>query len=647
MCGLAGILSGANTPATDIGAIVSAMNDVLAHRGPDAEGTWVDREAGLAFGHRRLSIVDVSPAGAQPMHASNGRWVTVYNGELYNTEDIRAELVHAGHVVNWRGHSDTEVILEAVSVWGVQAAVEKFNGIFAIAFWDRRERELWLVRDRIGVKPLYWTRLMDGTILFGSELRALLRHPNCPAEIEPRAVAALLRSACIPAPLTIYRGVHKLLPAHLLSVKAGAEPALSCYWNLQDIAAAGQRDLAGQSEPELVDELERLLRDAVGRQLVSDVPLGAFLSGGIDSSTVVALMQSQSAQPVRTFSIGFRDKKFNEADHARRVAEHLGTRHTELVVEPEAARAVIQRLPEIYDEPFADSSQIPTFLVSELARRHVTVALSGDGGDECFAGYTRYHWIDRLARWTGVLPKPLLRGAGSALQCLSTETWDALLSPIPQRLRPALVGDKIHKGAGLLALDDADGMYRAVTAQWPRPESMVPGFAEIPTEPNDQRLAAEIPNTTSRLRYRDMMQYLPDDILTKVDRASMAVGLEVRVPLLDQRVIEYSWRLPQSALSRGLTGKRILRRVLARHVPAELFDRQKMGFGIPIGDWIRGPLAGWASDLLSERALRATGQLNVELVRQRFEEHQQGRRNWQHGLWTILMFQAWHQRWAS
>ncbi len=644
MCGLAGILRRSAAGAEDLSKTIAAMTDTLAHRGPDADGTWVDREAGVALGHRRLSIVDLSPAGAQPMRSADERWITIYNGELYNTEDVRAEIEQAGHAVAWRGHSDTEVILEAVTLWGVPAAVQRFNGIFALVLWDRRERQLWLIRDRIGVKPLYWARLPNGTVLFGSELRALLRHPDCTAEIEPRAVAAFVRSACIPAPLTIYRGIHKLPPARILSVKAGGEPTLRCYWNLHDIAVAGQRDLLDRSEPELADELERLLRDAVGRQMVSDVPLGAFLSGGIDSSTVVALMQAQSAQPVRTFSIGFRDRQFNEADHARRVAQHLGTQHTELVVEPETARAVIQRLPDIYDEPFADSSQIPTYLVSELARRHVTVALSGDGGDECFAGYTRYHWIGRLAKWTGMVPNPLLRGAGSALQSLSTQAWDVLLSPIPQRLRPAFVGDKIHKGAAVLALGDADAMYDAVTAQWQRPESIVPGFADTP--PDDRQLAADLPNTVSRLRYRDMMQYLPDDILTKVDRASMAVSLEVRVPLLDHRVIEHSWRLPQRALSRGLTGKRILRNVLARHVPTELWDRQKMGFGIPVGDWIRGPLAGWAQDLLSERALRGSGLLDVAFVRQRFDEHQTGRRNWQYGLWTILMFQAWHQRWA-
>ena len=433
----------------------------------------------------------------------------------------------------------------------------------------------------------------------------------------------------------------------ILSVKASVGPATHCYWNLQEIAANGQRNLSSRPEPELADELERLLRDAVGRQLVSDVPLGAFLSGGIDSSTVVALMQTQSAKPAHTFSIGFRDREFNEADHARRVAEHLGTQHTELVVEPETARAVIQRLPDIYDEPFADSSQIPTFLVSELARRHVTVALSGDGGDECFAGYTRYHWIDRLANWSGMVPRPLLRGAGAALQSLSTEAWDALLSPIPRRLRPAFAGDKIHKGAALLELGGADAMYRGVTEQWRAPERLIRGYTATPAAADDGRLATDIPNTISRLRYRDMMGYLPDDILTKVDRASMAVSLEVRVPLLDHRVIEYSWRLPQRTLTQGFVGKRILRAVLGRHVPAELFDRQKMGFGIPVGDWIRGPLAGWAADLLSESSLRASGLLDVAFVRQRLGEHQTGRRNWQHGLWTILMFQAWHRRWAA
>jgi asparagine synthase (glutamine-hydrolysing) len=646
MCGLAGFLSRGHESAAHLDDLVRAMSDRLTHRGPDLGATWVDQAAGIAFGHRRLSIVDLSPAGAQPMHSADGRWVTIYNGELYNTEDLRAEIIRGGHVVKWRGHSDTEVILEALSIWGLRRTIEKLNGIFALAIWDRRERQLWLVRDRLGVKPMYWTRLPNGTLIFGSELRVLRCHPDFTPQIDPQAVAAFLRSGCIAAPLTIYRGVQKLPPAHILCATADGDPEISCYWNLRTVAAEGQGNLDHRSEEELVEELDALLRDAVSRQLVSDVPLGAFLSGGIDSSTVVALMQTQSNIPARTFSIGFHEKSFNEADHARRVAQHLRTQHTELIVERETTLDVIERLPDVYDEPFADSSQIPTYLVSKLARQHVTVALSGDGGDECFAGYTRYHWIDRLGQWTGMVPKPLLQGGRAALQSLSTQAWDALLSPIPRRLRPNHIGDKIHKGAALLALEGTDDMYRAAISHWSEPSRVMMGSPEPAVLAHDPNLVHDIPDAVARLRYYDMMHYLPDDILTKVDRASMAVSLEVRVPLLDHRVVEYSWRLPRSRLSRGLQGKRILRRVLERYVPASLFERQKMGFGIPLGDWIRGPLAEWTEDLLSERSLRISGLFDVALVRGRVEEHQSGRRNWQYALWTILMFQAWYRRWV-
>ena len=526
MCGLTEILCWAGRSTADIGNTLTAMTGVLQHRRPDAEGTWVDREAGIALGHRRLSIVDLTPAGAQPMHASNERWVTVYNGELYNTEDIRSEIEQAGGAVRWRGHSDTEVILEAVSLWGVQRSVERFNGIFALALWDRHERRLWLVRDRMGVKPLYWSKLADGTVVFGSELRALRRHPQCPTLIDPAAVGGFLSAACIAAPRTIYQNMFKLPPAHILAVGPDGEPELTCYWNLRAVAAAGQRHLDRRAEDDLVDDLEALLLDAAGRQMVSDVPLGAFLSGGIDSSLVVALMQARSSQPVRTFSIGFRDANYNEADHARAVADHLNTQHTELIVEPNDAYAVIERIPDIYDEPFADLSQIPTFLVSELARRHVTVALSGDGGDECFGGYTRYHWIDRMAKLTGTMPGLLLRGAGAALQSLSVEAWDAIFSPLPRRLRPTHIGDKIHKGAALLALPHADAMYHSVVAQWRDPGRVMPGLADAGQPPEHAGLATDLPDQVARLRYFDMMQYLPDDILTKVDRASIAVSLK-------------------------------------------------------------------------------------------------------------------------
>ncbi|MFZ0845277.1 MAG: asparagine synthase (glutamine-hydrolyzing) [Pseudolabrys sp.] len=645
MCGLAGLFCPTGSSAAELGELTSAMTKTLVHRGPDADGIWLDATSGLGLGHRRLSIVELSDAGAQPMVSANERWITVYNGELYNTEDLRKEIDKSGNAINWRGHSDTEVILEAVSIWGVVESTKRFNGIFALALWDRRDRRLWLIRDRLGVKPLYWGCLPTGGLLFGSELRALRAHPRFDAAINMPSVAGYLRSACVPAPLTIYRNAWQVAPAHILSVSAGEEPQLVCYWNLRDVAMAGQSNLDRRGDEEVTDELEGLLSDAVGRQMLADVPLGAFLSGGIDSSTVVALMQKQSQRPVRTFSIGFNEENFNEATHARRVAQHLGTDHTELIVEPAAAQAVIGRLPDIYDEPFADSSQIPTILVSELARRQVTVALSGDGGDECFAGYNRYHWIDRVARIASAVPQAGLQAASKALRVLSTDAWDMVLSPIPQHLRPRHVGDKIHKGAAILALNGADQMYRGAVAQWSDPTQAVPGIEEPAGIWDAPGIAGELPDRIARLRYFDMMHYLPNDILTKVDRASMAVALEARVPLLDHRVVEYAWRLPRSQLGSAGNGKRILRRILHRHVPAAMVERPKMGFGIPLAEWIRGPMADWAADLLSEKALQSTGFFDTAIIRARFQEHLSGRRNWQSSLWTILMFQAWHRRW--
>jgi asparagine synthase (glutamine-hydrolysing) len=622
------------------------MNELLAHRGPDADGLWIDTDAGIGLGHRRLSIVDVTPAGAQPMASADGRWITTYNGELYNTAELRAEVERANPDVRWRGHSDTEVLLEAVSLWGVAEAIKRCNGMFALAFWDRRERRLWLVRDRIGIKPLYWAKLPSGGLLFGSELRALRQYPGYNTRVDVTAVSAYLRSACIPAPHTIYQDTYKLLPGHLLCAEAGQEPRLSCYWDLRQIAIDGQRRMEERSHEELASDLESLLADSVVRQMVSDVPLGALLSGGIDSSLVVALMQAKSPKAVRTFTIGFRDKRYNEADNARRVAQHLGTDHTELVVDPTVAQATIARLPAIYDEPFADSSQIPTFLVSELARRSVTVALSGDGGDEGFGGYVRHHWINRLSAWNRYVPGPLSRTFGAGLRILSPAAWDALLRPLPARLRPSFVGDKIHKAAALVALGDTGQIYRQVIAQWAEPSRALRQTNEPSAVWDDPAIANDIADPSARTRYFDMMHYLPDDILTKVDRASMAVSLEARVPLLDHRVVEYSWRLPRSALIEGSKGKIVLRRILHKYVPKTLVERPKAGFAIPIGDWIRGPLSDWAADLLSDSSLAKSGLFNVAEIRQIFAEHQAGIRDWQYRLWTILMFQAWHNRWA-
>jgi asparagine synthase (glutamine-hydrolysing) len=647
MCGIAGFLEHGSAAADDLADRLTAMTSALAHRGPDAHGVWTDPEAGIGLGNRRLAIIDLSPAGAQPQHSADGRWVVTYNGELYNARELRQEIEADGHRGGWRGHSDTEVLIEAVARWGVPDAMQRLNGMFGMALWDRLNRQLWLVRDRIGIKPLYWTRTACGTFLFASELRAMRVHPAFVPRIDLRAVTAFLRWGAVPAPLTIYEGVHKLLPGHLLRVEVGAEPSMQQYWDLRAIAVAGQRKLDARPEAEAIEHLEQLLRDAVGRQMVSDVPLGAFLSGGIDSSTVVALMQAQSSRPVHTFSVRSHDWRYNEADDAGRVARHLRTDHTELVLEPGATRAAIERMAEIYDEPFADSSQVPTYLISEMARRHVTVALTGDGGDECFAGYNRHRWLTYIAASSRRVPEAIMKGAGGALALLSVELWDSLARALPSRSPPRFVGQRIHKAASVLGAGTLEEMYRRVVAQWPEPAEAIRCADEPPMVWDDATITADLPDPMAVLRYFDMTHYLPDDILAKVDRASMAVGLEVRVPLLDHRVIEHCWRLPRSMLVRRGTGKWILRRVLAHHVPPAIFERQKMGFAVPVGEWIKGPLAEWTQELLSEREIANTGILDAAAVRRRLADHLSGRRDCTTALWTALMLQACYRRWMQ
>ena len=574
------------------------------------------------------------------MTSANGRLVIAYNGEIYNALDVARNLPQT----SFRGHSDTEVLLEACAAWGVEGALEKVAGMFVFALWDRLDRRLWLVRDRMGIKPLYWTR-RSRLLLFGSELKALQQHAAFSPTVDPAAVVSYLRHACVPGAMSIFQGVHKLAPGHLLRVEADGRMETRCWWDLRRIAAEVQSVADNRPQADIDDALDALLRQVVADHLVSDVPLGAFLSGGIDSSTVVALMQAQSVRSTRTFSIGFRERRFNEADDARRVARHLGTDHTELTIHPEDAHAVIPRLPDIYDEPFADSSQIPTFLVSQLARHHVTVALSGDGGDEGFAGYTRYRGIASLWRWLGAMPPPLRRTAACSLQMLSPSAWDALASWLPRRFVPSFFGDKVHKASEVLTKPTPEKMYRQVITNWDDPAAVVrpvENFADIWTDPG---LEHEFPDVVARLRYLDMQTYLPDDILTKVDRASMAVGLEARVPLLDHRIIEFAWRLPTSSLLASGKGKLPLRRILSRYVPTELFERPKTGFGVPIGEWIRGPLRAYVEDLLSEDSLRSVGLLAPAPVRRRLSEHLDGRRNWQYALWTVLMLQAWALRW--
>ncbi len=636
MCGIAGLWQLAGS--RDLAAQSRAMTKAIAARGPDGEGHWTDAAAGITLGHRRLAIIDLSPTGFQPMTSADGRIVITYNGELYNRAEMAAELDRP-----WRGTSDTEVLVEAIARYGIDGALARANGLFAFAAFDRTTRTLHLARDRLGIKPLYWTR-QNGVFAFASELKALRAAGGLALTLDPGAVASYLRYLCVPAPRTIFREVEKLAPGHRLEVNA-ANVAVRRYWDVADVAWRGQQACDRRAEPDIVEELHALLADAVKRQMVSDVPLGAFLSGGIDSSAVVALMQRAASRPVKTFSIGFREQAFNEADHAKAVARHLGTDHTELVLSAADAQAIIPQLPAIYDEPFADSSQLPTYLVSRLARSQVTVALSGDGGDEVFGGYVRYQGIARLAGAARCLPRPLRRLAARSIELISADAWDMLARPLPQRFKPRHAGDKIRKGAALLGEDDALDMYRRVVSHTPRPGCFLPGVSE----PADviERLRGETAglDTVSQLRLLDMMTYLPDDVLTKVDRASMAVGLEARVPLLDHRVVEFAWRLPSERLIANGQGKRPLRAVLARYVPDALVNRPKMGFSIPVGEWLRGPLRPWAEDLLSPRAL-ADGVLDAVAVRRWFDEFLSGRRDSQHSLWAVLQFQAWRRAYA-
>jgi asparagine synthase (glutamine-hydrolysing) len=644
VCGIAGVLdlTRATAPAA-LAAQARAMADALAHRGPDDAGTWVDEAAGAAFGHRRLAIIDLSPHGHQPMRSACGRYVIVFNGEIYNFGALRAEFARAGYA--FRGHSDTEVMLVAISAWGVERALQRFNGMFAFALWDRQTRTLYLARDRLGEKPLYYG-WAGQVFLFASELKALRAHPAFRPVVDRDALALYLTYNYIPAPYAIYQGIAKLPPGTMLTLAVGAgrrEPELRAYWSAREAAERGVADPLTGPADEAVAQLDALLRDAVRLRMVADVPLGAFLSGGVDSSTVVALMQAQSDRPVRTFAIGFAEASYNEAEHAKAVAQHLGTDHTELYVTPAEAMAVIPRLPQLYDEPFADSSQIPTYLVAALARRHVTVSLSGDGGDELFLGYPRYLWGRRIWQRIRWLP-PLLRAAAAgALRALAQR--DRVLRRIepflPGEIRGRNASGQLRRLADALAVDGPEGVYQQLMAHWPDAERIVHGAARRPTVLDDPARWAALPDFTQRMMYLDTVMYLPDDILVKVDRATMGVSLEARVPLLDHRVVEFAWRVPLALKLRDGQGKWLLRQVLYRYVPPALIERPKMGFGVPIGAWLRGPLRPWAEDLLAERRLRADGFFDPQPIRAAWAEHLAGRCNWQYRLWSVLMFQAW------
>jgi asparagine synthase (glutamine-hydrolysing) len=645
MCGIAGLVDWRAATSNDaLRSISEAMIETVRHRGPDAGAVWVEAAGGVALGQRRLAIIDLSPGGAQPMHSADGRHVITFNGEIYNYRDIRRELEAAGRSL--RSDSDTEVLLEACALWGVEAAIERTIGMFAFALWDRKTRTLVLARDRLGIKPLYYAATPE-RVLFASQLKAFRAAPRWTPTIDDDAIVGYLRHAYVAQPQTIYREARKLPPGHVLTLREGLAAEPKCFWDLRGIAVAGQRrnDPAPDAE-EAIERLDALLRDSVKLRMIADVPLGAFLSGGIDSSTVVALMQAQSTRPVKTFSIGFHESGYDEAQCAKKVAAHLGTDHTEFYVEPRHALEVIPNLPEWFDEPFADSSQIPTYLVSELTRKHVTVALSGDGGDELFAGYNRYLWAERLSRAVGLVPRPLRGASASALRALAPETWSRLFQFVPSSWRPALPGDKLHKIATLLDNPAPDAIYRRLVSQWERPGEVAAAGQEPHGPLWDDTIAQDFSAFIPRMQFLDMVTYLPDDILTKVDRATMAVGLEGRVPLLDHRVVAYSWSLPLGFKIRRGNSKWLLRRVLDRYVPRPLIDRPKMGFGVPIDAWLRGPLRDWAEQLLAPARLKSDGFVRVEPVRRAWREHLEGTRNWQYPLWTVLMLQAWRARWA-
>jgi asparagine synthase (glutamine-hydrolysing) len=645
MCGLAGFCNLNRDVATDaLRSTARRMADTLRHRGPDDGDSWAEETAGIALGFRRLSIIDLSPHGRQPMHSDSGRFVLVFNGEVYNFQLLRNQLEKEPNQRPFRGHSDTEVMLRAIENWGLTETLKRSIGMYAFALWDRKERILHLGRDRMGEKPLYYG-WMGNSFLFASELKAFRVYPDFHAEINREALASFLRYGYIPAPTSIYQGICKLPPGTTLTLdcrhgKTLPEPVP--YWTVRKAAEAGLNHPLDLPESEAVDALDQLLRHAVSQQMVADVPLGAFLSGGIDSSTIVSLMQAQSSRPVRTFSIGFGEQFFNEAVHARGVAQHLKTEHTELYVTPADALAVIPQLAGLYDEPFADASQIPTYLVSRLARRAVTVSLSGDGGDELFAGYRAYrlaHAIWKRLRW---LPPVMRRAAAGMLASVTPHGWEQVFAGLPLRLRGQASGDRVHKLAELIHdVQDVETTYDSLVSRWKHVHTLVPGMP-LDSSGGEVRTHWEYPaSPIDRLMYQDQMRYLPDNILAKVDRASMGSSLESRAPLLDHRIVEFAWRVPMRMKLRQGQGKWLLRQVLYRYVPAELIERPKMGFCVPIGDWLRGPLRDWAEDLLDEMKMTQQGFLNSQPVLRKWREHVSGNRNWQDHLWHVLMFQDW------
>ena len=639
MCGIAGFMSSKSRNSYTV--VLERMAVAISHRGPDDSGVWFDEEAGVGLAHRRLAVLDLTSAGRQPMISPCGRFVLVYNGEIYNHIELRQELEEEGGHFEWQGHSDTETLLAALRHWGVEKALTRLNGMFSFALWDKVERKLFLARDRMGEKPLYYGR-NGSKFLFGSELKSLTAHPDWQGDIDREALTLYMRHNYVPAPWSIYKGIRKLPPAHYVVIQeAGQEISEpKCYWNLRQIAEAGvanDKDVSVDFE----EELDVLLRDAVLRRMAADVPLGAFLSGGIDSTTITAMMQDQSLRPVKTFSIGFHEKGYNEAVHAKAVAKHLGTDHTELYVTPEEARSVIPSLSSIWDEPFSDSSQIPTLLVCSLAKEHVTVCLSGDGGDELFCGYERYTQGYQMWEKLRLLPQPFRQLLGCLLHVVPIAPLEFLNAILPKHFQIPHLADRLPKLAAVIKERTVESYYHTLVSHWKDPAALVQGGVESDTLFNSAESLPKLEGLREIMMYLDSVTYLPDDILTKVDRASMAVSLEARVPFLDHRVVEFSWKVPMPLKFRDGQGKWLLRQVLYRYVPRDLIERPKMGFGVPIEQWLRGPLMDWAEALLDEKRLREESFFDPKPIRRMWHEHITGRRRWHYYLWDVLMFQTW------
>jgi len=646
MCGLSGFFSVSKFSYDNA---IKKMNFAISHRGPDSIGVWQDKEAGIVLGHQRLSILDLSVAGEQPMKTKSGRFVLVYNGEIYNHLEIRTQLIKINSNIKWRGNSDTETLVEAIETWGVEETLKKIKGMFAFGIWDKKYRSLTLARDRMGEKPIYfgWQGIgVNKVFLFGSELKALKAHPEFNGEIYRDAIALQLRYNSIPDPYSIYKDIYKLLPGHYLQLnendlKKGILPTPKNYWSLSEKIIHGNNNQLNLSEEEIQKDLEKHLELSVKQQMISDVPIGAFLSGGIDSSTVVALMQSQSNTPVKTFTIGFSENEYNEAKYAKKIAKHLNTDHMELYVSSKTAMEVIPKLPRIYDEPFSDSSQIPTFLVSQLAKKHVKVALSGDGGDELFCGYNRHIMGKSFSNIINLTPLTFRKILAYGIRSISPNSWNKLPKLLRSLNQYTNFGDKIYKTANALEANTISDLYQRLRSDWQNPTELVINSSEPETFLNNQNLNFKELNSQQQMMALDLTTYLPHDILVKVDRAAMTSSLETRVPFLDHKLIEYVWKIPHSLKFRNGQGKWILKKILNKYIPNNLTERPKAGFEIPLGSWLRGPLKDWGENLLNEQRLLQEGYFNSKLIRNKWSEHLSGKRNWQNELWNVLMFQAW------